>query len=155
MFLLRGVRLALSGPAGHGCGALLLLRASLRPRKRQTAAPAPLRLFLPQAAPQLRSPARVGASPLRHSAKRCATSPAGGGKRTCVSFGKVCGKAKLQKVHLTTNFPFANGRKLGSPSGRAGETPARAARLRGEPSHACGGGAAEGGGEGQNREGSR
>ena len=79
------------------------------------------------------SPARVGASPLRHSAKRCATSPAGGGKRTCVSFGKVCGKAKLQKVHLTTNFPFANGRKLGSPSGRAGETPARAARLRGEP----------------------
>ena len=131
--MLRGVRLALSGPAGHGCGALLLRRASLRPRKRQTAAPAPLRLFLPQAAPQLRSPARVGASPLRHSAKRCATSPAGGGKRTCVSFGKVCGKAKLQKVHLTTNFPFANGRKLGSPSGRAGETPARAARLRGEP----------------------
>ena len=48
----------------HGCGTLLLLRASLRPRKRQTAAPAPLRLFLPQAAPQLRSPARVGGSPL-------------------------------------------------------------------------------------------
>ena len=44
----------------HGCGTLLLLRASLRPRKRQTAAPAPLRLFLPQAAPQLRSPARGG-----------------------------------------------------------------------------------------------
>ena len=41
-----------------------MLRASPRPRKRQTAAPAPLRLFLPQAAPQLRSPARVGGSPL-------------------------------------------------------------------------------------------
>ena len=57
---LRGsaVRLApallLSKPPG--CGALLLLRASPRPRKRQTAAPAPLRLFLPLAAPQLRSP---------------------------------------------------------------------------------------------------
>ena len=48
----------------HGCGALLLLRASLRPRKRQTAAPAPLRLFHPQDVPQLRSPARVGGSPL-------------------------------------------------------------------------------------------
>ena len=43
------------------------------------------------------APARGGASPLRHSAKRCATSPAGGGKRTCVNPGKVCGKAKPQK----------------------------------------------------------
>ena len=75
----------------------------------------------------------MGASPLRHSARRCATSPAGGGKRTCVSFGKVCGKAKLKKLRLTTKFSFAHGRTLGSPSGRAGETPARAARLRGEP----------------------
>ena len=59
---------ALSAACGGSCGALLLLRASLRPRKRQTAAPAPLRLFLPQAAPQLRSPARVGGSPLRRFA---------------------------------------------------------------------------------------
>ena len=36
-------------------------------------------------------------SPLRHSAKRCATSPAGGGKCTCVNHDKVCGKAKSQK----------------------------------------------------------
>ena len=38
-----------------GCGALFLLRAAQRPRKKQTAAPAPPRLFLPQAAPRLRS----------------------------------------------------------------------------------------------------
>ena len=67
------------------------------------------------------------------SAKRCATSPAGGGKRTCVNLCEVCGKAKLKKLRLTTKFSFAHGRTLGSPSGRAGETPARAARLRGEP----------------------
>ena len=68
-------------------------------------------------------------------------------------FGKVCGKAKLKKLRLTTKFSFAHGRTLGSPSGRAGETPARAARLRGEASHACGGGAAAGGGEGQKKKG--
>src|SRR5699024_10412574 len=39
-----------------GCGSLLLLRPSQRACKRQTAAPAPLRLFRPQDAPQLRSP---------------------------------------------------------------------------------------------------
>src|SRR5699024_2486941 len=59
---------ALSAACGGSCGALLLLRALLRPRKRQTAAPAPLRLFLPQAAPQLRSPPRVGGPPLRRFA---------------------------------------------------------------------------------------
>ena len=115
------------------------------------------------------SPVNVGASPLRHSARRCDTSPAGGGKRTCVSFGKVCGKAKLKKLRLTTKFLSVHGRALGSPSGGtnsdrvqrtkqgavsgaalrflqaltrarrknrlsargAGETPVRAARLRG------------------------
>jgi len=39
--------MALSGPAGHGCGALFLLRPSLRACKKQTAAPAPLRLSRP------------------------------------------------------------------------------------------------------------
>ena len=43
--------------------------------------------------------------------------PSGGGKRTCVSFGKVCGKAKLKKLRLTTKFLSVHGRKLGSPSG--------------------------------------
>ena len=43
-----------------GCGALFLLRGTRPACKKQTAAPAPLRLFLPQAAPQLRSPARGG-----------------------------------------------------------------------------------------------
>ena len=66
-------------------------------------------------------------SPLRHSAKRCDTSPAGGGKCTCVNLCKVCGKAKLKKVRLTTKFSSAHGRELGSLSGRAG-----AKRLRGE-----------------------
>ena len=37
-----------------------------------------------------------------------------------------------KKVRLTTKFSSVHGRKLGSPRGRAGETPARAARLRGE-----------------------
>ena len=36
-------------------------------------------------------------------------------------------------VCLTTHFAVTHGRALGSPRGRAGETPARAARLRGEP----------------------
>ena len=39
-----------------GYGALFLLRPSQRACKKQTAAPASLRLLLPQAAPQLRSP---------------------------------------------------------------------------------------------------
>ena len=39
-----------------GCGALFLLRAAERPCKKQTAAPAPPRLYLPQAAARLRSP---------------------------------------------------------------------------------------------------
>ena len=52
--------LALSGPAGRGCGALFLLRPSPRACKKQTAAPAPLRLSRPLDAPQLRSPVNVG-----------------------------------------------------------------------------------------------
>src|SRR5699024_5921433 len=48
--------------AAPGCGALLLLRAPQRPHKRQTAAPALLRLFRPQDAPQLRSQRRLAAS---------------------------------------------------------------------------------------------
>ena len=66
------------------------------------------------------------------------TSPAGGGKCTCVKRGKVCGKAKLEKLHLTTKFSSVHGRKLGSPSGRAVErseterAKAGAQRLRGE-----------------------
>ena len=51
---------ALSGPAGRGCGALFLLRPSPRACKKQTAAPAPLRLSRPLDAPQLRSPVNVG-----------------------------------------------------------------------------------------------
>ena len=61
LFLLRSpVNVALSGPAGHGCGALFLLRGSPPACKKQTAAPAPLRLSRPLDAPQLRSPVNVG-----------------------------------------------------------------------------------------------
>ena len=45
--------------AAPGCGALLLLRASPRSRKRQTTAPTPARLFLPRAAPRLRCQRRL------------------------------------------------------------------------------------------------
>ena len=47
-------------PAGHGCSDLFLLRAAVRPCKRQTAAPAPSRLLRPLDAPRLRSPVNVG-----------------------------------------------------------------------------------------------
>ena len=49
-------------------------------------------------------------------------------------------RQSCKKVHLTSKFSFIHGRKLGSPSGRAGETPARAARLRGQQKSArlCG-----------------
>ena len=60
--------------AAPGCGALLLLRPSRRACKRQTAAPAPLRLLRPQDAAQLRS----------HS--RLPVSSAGRGRRSCKSF---------------------------------------------------------------------
>ena len=78
-----------------------------------------------------------GGSPLSHAAKRHDSSPAGGAKCTCVNHGKVCGKAKPQKVRFTTKFASVHGRALGSPSGRAG-----AKRLRGEqkarlPSPSC------------------
>ena len=53
-------RIALNPP---GCGALFLRRGAGPACKKQTAAPAPLRLFLPQAAPQLRSPPPFICSP--------------------------------------------------------------------------------------------
>ena len=57
-------------------------------------------------------------SPLRHSAKRCATSPAGGGKCTCVNHDKVCGKAKSQKKFaLPQSFPLSTGVHLALPPG--------------------------------------
>ena len=45
---------------------------------------------------------------------------------------KSVARRSRKKVRLTTKFASVHGRALGSPSGRAGETPARAARLRGE-----------------------
>ena len=46
-----------------GCGALFLLRAAEAPLQKQTAAPAPPRLFLPQAAARLRSPPPLAVPP--------------------------------------------------------------------------------------------
>ena len=58
-----------------GCGALFLRRATAGACKKQTAAPAPLRLNLPQAAAQLRSPPPA-AVPLRPAA----APPCGGAR---------------------------------------------------------------------------
>ena len=75
-FLRRGaVPACKNRSAAPGCGALLLLRASQRPRKRQTAAPALLRLFRPLDAPQLRSQRRLPASSTGRGRRRC---PGGG-----------------------------------------------------------------------------
>ena len=64
---------------------------------------------------------------------RCATSPlrgeqVGNGSFYCNRTAK--GAALSLPYH---NLAATHGRILGSPPGRAGETPARAARLRGEP----------------------
>ena len=86
-------------------------------------------------------------SPLRHSAKRCATSPAGGGKCTCVNHDKVCGKAKSQKsspYHKVSRCPRACTWLSLRESWRG--APERGA------SPACGRGAAAGGEEGKNGE---
>ena len=79
-----------------GCGALFLLHPSQRACKKQTAAPAPLRLLLPQAAPQLRSPwyppfgqnlAQNRALALTGSHTLCAKFPCMCPSRTRVSSG--------------------------------------------------------------------
>ena len=90
-FLRRGaVPACKNRSAAPGCGALLLLRASQRPRKRQTAAPALLRLFRPLDAPQLRSQRRLPASSTGRGRRRC---PGGGvhfvGIVGIVAFGPV------------------------------------------------------------------
>src|SRR5699024_6973945 len=85
-----------------GCGALLLLRASPRPRKRQTAAPAPLRLFLPQAAPQLRSPPPIAVPPAP-----CGRAPRGGFKRKATSFTvNIQQEKSLFKFTLPQSLPL-------------------------------------------------
>ncbi len=62
-FLRRGaVPACKNRSAAPGCSTLFLLRASQRTRKKQTAAPAPLRLFRPQGAPQLRSHSQLPVS---------------------------------------------------------------------------------------------
>ena len=109
----------------HGCGALLLLRASLRPRKRQTAAPAPLRLFHPQDAPSAAQSRTRGRLPSqsRRPCGRLASSPEGRAKCTPVSKGKLCGKTKFFQLCLTTNFAKTDAGTLASPCGGGGTAP--------------------------------
>ena len=64
--------------------------------------------------------------------KRRATSPTGGGKSTPVGGGQEVVRQTCSQLCLTAQFALIDARTLGSPRGRAGETPARAARLRGE-----------------------
>ena len=64
--------------------------------------------------------------------KRRATSPTGGGKSTPVGAGQAVVRQTCSQLCLTAQFALIDARTLGSPRGRAGETPARAARLRGE-----------------------
>ena len=102
----------------HGCGALFLLRPSLRACKKQTVAPAPLRLFLPQAAPQLRSPARVGGSPLR----RCAPAlPEGEPSARPWTEENFVVRRTFLRLCLTTNFAVIDAGTLGSSRGGASE----------------------------------
>ena len=63
----------------------------------------------------------------------CGRAPRGGSKLKTAPSAKSIQQKELFLVCLTTHFAATHGRTLGSPSGRAGETPARAARLRGEP----------------------
>ena len=100
----------------HGCGALFLLRPSLRACKKQTAAPAPLRLFLPQAAPQLRSPARVGGSPLRRFAPAL---PEGEPSARPWTEENFVVRRTFLRLCLTTNFAAIDAGTLGSPRGGA------------------------------------
>ena len=69
-----------------------------------------------------------------------ASSPAGGAKRTPVNRGKLCGKATLLQLCLTTYFANTNARALGSPCGGAGTGCASALRLRGEQTNNAGAG---------------
>ena len=68
-----------------------LLRASSRPCKRQTAAPAPPRLFLPQAAPRLRSQ------------RQLPVSSTGCGRCRCLRRGTI----QTQRIHSALPRPAA------------------------------------------------
>ena len=69
-----------------------------------------------------------------------ASSPAGRAKRTPVNRGKLCGKATLLQLCLTTYFANTNARALGSPCGGAGTGCASALCLRGEQTNNAGAG---------------
>ena len=94
-----------------------------------------LRLAAFCSAPQ-RALAKNGA--LRHSqlpvsatgSGRC-SCPHGGGKSTPVGGGQEVVRHTCSQLCLTAQFAMIDARTLGSPRGGAGETPVRAARLRG------------------------
>ena len=72
--------------------------------------------------------------PLRHSplARPVPPPPTGGGKSTPVGGGQEVVRQTCSQLCLTVQFTIIDARTLGSPRGGAGETPVRAARLRGE-----------------------
>ena len=71
-------------------------------------------------------------SPSQSACASCATSPTGGGKSTPVGGGQEVVRQTCSQLCLTVQFTIIDARTLGSPRGGAGETPVRAARLRGE-----------------------
>ena len=70
--------------------------------------------------------------PLRHGAEAPRHLPHGGGKCTPVGGGQEVVRQTCSQLCLTVQFTIIDARTLGSPRGGAGETPVRAARLRGE-----------------------
>ena len=69
--------------------------------------------------------------PLRHGAEAPRHLPHGGGKSTPVGGGQEVVRHTCSQLCLTAQFAMIDARTLGSPRGGAGETPVRAARLRG------------------------
>ena len=70
-------------------------------------------------------------SPSQSACASCATSPTGRGKCTPVGGGQEVVRHTCSQLCLTAQFAMIDARTLGSPRGGAGETPVRAARLRG------------------------
>ena len=109
----------------HGCGALLLLRASLRPSQKADRCPCSASAVSSAgcaSAAQSRTRGRLP-SQSRRPCGRLASSPGGRAKYTPVSKGKLCGKTKFFQLCLTTNFAKTDAGTLASPCGGGGTAP--------------------------------
>ena len=100
-----------------------LLRPSLRACKKQTAALLRFGCFIPQDAPQLRSPATRGRLPSqsRRPCGRLASSPAGRAKFTPVGKEKLCGKTKFFSFALPQTSQRLTQVRLPPPAGEVAQ----------------------------------